>query len=455
MTAASPTILVVDDQQALREELCFSLGYHGFATAEAKDGVAGLQAALQPEVAAVLLDIKMPGMDGLEVLARIKEQRPELPVVMISGHGDVETAVLAVKKGAYDFLQKPFGSDRVLVSVKNALKSADLQRENAALRAERDDSSQLLGRSDAMAAVRTLIDKAAPTDVQVLITGENGTGKELIARRVHLQSRRARGPFVAVNCAAIPAELVESELFGHEKGAFTGADKARQGCFEQASGGTLFLDEIGDMPLAMQAKLLRALQERVITRVGGKGEIQVDARVVAATNQDLAAMVQDKTFREDLYYRLHVVRIHAPPLRDRLEDLEDLCPQFLAAAATRNGLPRRRLSKGAFDWLRTQRWPGNVRQLRNVLEGATVLADAKELAVADLERSSPQAPGPVPGGGADWFAFATLEEFREATEREFLRRKLIENGGNIKRTAERIHLQRSNLYVKLDKYGLK
>ena len=455
MTQAPPTVLIVDDQRAIREELAFALGYHGFATREAADGVAGLQAALCPEVACVLLDVKMPGLDGLEVLARLAEQRPEVPVIVISGHGDIDTAVLAVKKGAYDFLQKPFGSDRVLVSVKNALAAAQLATENTELKRELDRDSQLLGRSEAMQQVRARIDKVAPTDAAVLITGENGTGKELIAKRLHVQSRRARGSFVAINCAAIPVDLVESELFGHEKGAFTGAIATRVGSFEQASGGTLFLDEVGDMPLPMQAKLLRALQERVIQRVGGKSEIAVDVRVLAATNQDLSAMVSAKTFREDLYYRLHVVRIHAPPLRERLDDLDDLAPHFLMQAARKNGIDKKRLARTALDWLRAQRWPGNVRQLRNVLEGASILADDKEILAKDLEASSPPLPGSAPGGGVDWFDFVTLEQFRDATEKEFIRRKLIENGGNVKRTAERIELQRSNLYVKLDKHGLK
>ena len=455
MATPSATVLIVDDQRAIREELAFALSYHGYQTREAGDGEAGVAAAQAPEVEAVLLDIKMPGMDGLEALAKIKEARPELPVIVISGHGDIDTAVLAVKKGAYDYLQKPFGSDRVLVSVKNAIAAASLATQNDELKRELDRDTQLLGRSEAMQQVRTRIDKVAVTDAAVLITGENGTGKEMVAKRLHIQSRRARGPFVAINCAAIPAELVESELFGHEKGAFTGADKTRAGCFEQADGGTLFLDEVGDMPLPMQSKLLRALQERVVQRVGGKGEIAVDVRVLAATNQDLTKMVADKTFREDLYYRLHVVRIHVPPLRERLDDIEDLAPHFLMQAARRNSIEKKRLSKTALDWLREQRWPGNVRQLRNVLEGASILADDKEILRKDLDASSPPLPGQVPGGGADWFAFATLDQFRDATEKEFIRRKLLENGGNVKRTAEKIELQRSNLYVKLDKYGLK
>jgi len=455
MQQAGSRILIVDDQRAVREEMAFALTYDGFQVIEAADGEAGLQAAKEPTVAAVLLDVKMPGLDGLEVLARLRELRPDLPVVMVSGHGDIDTAVLAVKKGAYDFLKKPFDNDRLLVSVKNALRSASLAHENRALRAELDRDGELLGRSAAMAAVRALVAKVAPTDAQVLVTGENGTGKELVARRVHALSRRADRPFVAINCAAIPAELVESELFGHEKGAFTGAVQSRPGSFEQAHGGTLFLDEVGDMPLPMQGKVLRALQEHVVQRVGAQKETAVDVRVVAATNQDLAGMVERKEFREDLYYRLHVVRVHLPPLRERAEDIDDLAPNFLLQAARRNGLGRRRLTHQALDWLRHQRWPGNVRQLKNVLEGACILADGPELSPQGLQNASPQVPGSVPGGGTDWFAFEKLEDFCNATEKEFIRRKLVENGGNIKRTAERIELQRSNLYKKLEKYGLK
>ena len=327
--------------------------------------------------------------------------------------------------------------------------------ENQELKAELLRDRELLGRSPAMAGVRALVHKVAATDAQVLITGENGTGKELVAAQIHALSRRKGKPFVTVNCAAIPAELVESELFGHEKGAFTGAQQARAGHLEQADGGTLFLDEVGDMPLPMQSKLLRALQERVVQRVGASKEIPIDVRVLAATNQDLAAMVANKEFREDLYYRLHVVRVQLPPLRDRPEDIDDLVPHFLLQAQRRNGLGKRRLARGALDWLRQQRWPGNVRQLKNVIEGAAVLADGVEIGAADLQGAATPAPGQVPGGGADWFAFATLDEFCDATEKEFIRRKLLENGGNIKRTAERIELQRSNLYKKLDKYGLK
>ncbi|MFY9343149.1 MAG: sigma-54 dependent transcriptional regulator, partial [Planctomycetota bacterium] len=339
MTAAPGVILIVDDHRAVREELAFQLRYDGFETREAADGPTAVAMAADPAVDLVLLDVKLPGLDGLEVLAKVKEARPDLPVVMISGHGDLDTAVLAVRRGAFDFLQKPASGDRVLLSLKNALRASALQRENRDLRAAIAAEHELLGDSEGIAAVRALIQKLAPTDVAVLVTGENGTGKELVARQLHAQGRRGSGPFVALNCAAIPAELVESELFGHEKGAFTGAIATRPGAFEQAGGGTLFLDEVGDMPLAMQPKLLRALQERVVQRVGGRETRPVDVRVVAATNQDLAGMVATKLFREDLYYRLHVVRVHLPPLRDRAGDVGFLAGRFLAAAAARHGLP--------------------------------------------------------------------------------------------------------------------
>lgn len=455
MTKAA-TVLIVDDHRAVREELAFALGFDGWTTAEAADGPAWLARAQEPDIDLVLLDVKLPGMDGLEVLQQLQAARPGLPVVMISGHGDLETAVLAVRRGAYDFLQKPFESDRVLLSIKNALRTSRLQSENEALREAIRTEQQLLGASDAIEGLRATIQKVAPTDVAVLVTGENGTGKELVARQLHVQSKRGDGAFLAVNCAAIPEDLAESELFGHEKGAFTGAERARAGAFELADGGTLFLDEIGDMPLPMQAKLLRALQEGTFQRLGSQTSTEVDVRLLAATNQDLEKMVAEKTFREDLYYRLHVVRVHLPPLRERPEDVAMLADHFLQAATERNGLGPRRLHKLAYDWLRRQPWPGNVRQLKNVLEGAAVLADEPELQVADLAgTATPGATKRSPEGQPDWFAYARLEDFRAATEKEFLRRKLLEFGGNIKRTAENIQLQRSNLYKKLDRYGLK
>ncbi len=330
----APRILIVDDQGAVRDELAYALKFHGMRTAEASDGPGALSLLEQGDVDVILLDIKLPGMDGLQVLDALRQRTDGLrwPVIAISGHGDIDTAVLAVRKGAYDFLQKPFDTDRMLVSVNNALRLRALQVENDALRTQLSRDYAILGESEAVEGVRRLIAKVAPTQAQVLITGENGTGKELVARQIHAQSPRARGPFVALNCAAIPEDLIESELFGHERGAFTGANKARAGHFEAAGGGTLFLDEVGELTPGAQAKLLRALQERVVTRVGGHEAIAVDVRVVAATNQDLEAMLQAKTFREDLYYRLLVVRIHVPPLRERAADIDLLAGYFLREA---------------------------------------------------------------------------------------------------------------------------
>jgi len=454
MADTPPTILIVDDHRAVREELAFALSYDGWPTAEAGTGPDALaQVTGNPAIGLVLLDVKLPGLDGLEVLTRLQELRPDLPVVMISGHGDVDTAVLAVRRGAYDFLQKPFANDRVLLSIRNALAAARLAAENLQLREALHSDRELRGSSQPMAELRQLVARVAGTDAAVLIHGENGTGKELVAHALHRGSRRQRGPFVAINCAALPDDLVESELFGHERGAFTGAIAERAGAFEQAHGGTLLLDEVGDMPLAVQAKLLRALQERTVQRLGSSQPRAVDVRVLAATHQDLAAKVADRSFREDLYYRLHVVVLRLPTLRERGEDAFELASHFLAKACSRHGLPKRRLQGAARDWLLAQPWPGNVRQLRNVVEAAAILADGDEVGPQQLQAAAAPPPGREPG--EDWFACSTLEEFRAASEREFLRRKLLENDGNIKRTAERIELQRSNLYKKLERYGLR
>jgi two-component system nitrogen regulation response regulator NtrX len=451
----APLVLIVDDRQAVREELAFALDYEGYRTEEIPDGRAALERVARGDVDAVILDVKMPGLDGLQVLERLRAapETAELPVIMISGHGDIETAVLAVRKGAHDFLTKPLDSDRVMVSVRNALRLGALAGENAALRRELAAEHAILGESAAIQEVQRLIERAAPTEAQVLITGENGTGKELVARQLHAMSKRSRGPFVAVNCAAIPANLIESELFGHEKGAFTGATRTRAGHFEAASGGTLLLDEIGDLALEAQAKLLRALQEKVVTRVGATGTIPVDARVVAATNQDLQAMVQEKTFREDLYYRLHVIQVRVPALRDRSEDVPLLAEHFLRTSCQRNGLPRKKITPDGLAYLQTLAWPGNVRELKNAIEATSILTEGETIdgrALRDVIQSTTP-----PAEGGNFYAIETIEEFRAATEREFIRRKLQENGGNIKRTAERIQLQRSNLYKKLERYGLK
>jgi DNA-binding NtrC family response regulator len=438
MTASPPIVLVVDDERAIREELAFALGYHGFQAREAKDGEAGLQAALDPAVAAVLLDIKMPRMDGLEVLQKLREARPELPVIVISGHGDIDTAVLAVKKGAYDFLQKPFGSDRVLVSVKNALAAAKLAEQNDELARALERDTQLLGRSEAMQQVRARVDKVAVSDAAVLITGENGTGKEMVARRLHHQSRRARGPFVAINCAAIPEDLVESELFGHEKGAFTGADRARLGLFRQAEGGTLFLDEVSEADPEAQARLLRALEERQVRPVGSDRSEKFDVRIVAATNRDPRAAVQEGRLREDLYYRLAVVSVRLPPLRERSGDVARLAAAFLSEFA-KPGSKAATLPAALLHELQRRAFPGNVRELRNLVQrlvaeaGNGPLAETlpKEAAVLSSSGDAPQS-----------LELAALEQWA-------IRRALQHAGGNKAEAARLLGIARRTLYTKL------
>ncbi|MCK5941720.1 MAG: sigma-54-dependent Fis family transcriptional regulator [Planctomycetes bacterium] len=374
------TVLIVDDHRAVREELAFALDFDGWKTVEAEDGPTGLERAQDPEIDLVLLDVKLPGMDGLEVLQKLKEARPELPVVMISGHGDLDTAVLAVRRGAYDFLQKPFATDRVVLSLKNALRTSRLQSENETLRATIQSEQQLLGTSDAIEHVRATVQKVAPTEVAVLITGDNGTGKELVARQLHLQSRRADGPFLAVNCAAIPEDLAESELFGHEKGAFTGADAARAGVFERANGGTLFLDEVAEMPVELQTRLLRALETRTVRRVGGSRDRSIDVRIVSATNRAFDRAIEDGTLREDLFHRLCVFPIVTPPLRERGDDVLLLANGFL----TEFGDRELRLSERTAAALRSSPWPGNVRQLRNAMQHAAMLAEGDTVTTAEL-----------------------------------------------------------------------
>ncbi|MBL8898888.1 MAG: sigma-54-dependent Fis family transcriptional regulator [Planctomycetes bacterium] len=452
MSKKKPVVLVVDDDRDIRTTLDMLLGYEGFEVRSAASAREALARLAEAPYDAVLLDIKMPERDGLDLLPEVRERHPRTAVVMISGHGDIRTAVEAVRRGAADFLEKPLDGERVVVSLRNALARRRLEEENRALREELLREHQLLGESPAMRRVLTTIEKVARSDARVLITGENGTGKELIARRIHALGERARGPFVPVNCAAIPDELVESELFGHRRGAFTGATADRIGRFEAASGGTLFLDEIGEMTPEAQAKVLRALESGEISPVGAEATVAVDLRVVAATNRDLKAEVAAGSFREDLYYRLAVVPIHAPALRERLEDLSLLAQEFLAGSCRAQKCAVKRLAPAALDYLRTLPWPGNVRELRNLVERLVVLLDGPEISANDVRELAEERPR---AAGADVFACATFEEFRAAAEAEFLRRKLAEHGFNKQRTAEQIGMPRSNLYKKLDRYGLK
>ncbi|MFD1470159.1 sigma-54-dependent transcriptional regulator [Hymenobacter caeli] len=372
-----PRILIIDDEKAIRNTLKEILEFESYTVDQAEDGPAGLDLLIQHKYDLVLCDIKMPKMDGLEVLSRAQTLAPDTAFIMVSAHGNIETAVEATKKGAYDFLPKPPDLNRLLVTVRNALDRTKLVTETKTLKKKLSvtKGSAMIGSSAALGAVRKAIEKVAPTDARVLITGPNGAGKEMVARQLHDLSPRAQGPLVEVNCAAIPSELIESELFGHEKGSFTSAVKQRIGKFEQADGGTLFLDEIGDMSLSAQAKVLRALQESKITRVGGEKEISVNVRVLAATNKDLLQEITDKNFREDLYHRLSVILIQVPALNDRREDIPDLIQKFLADIAADYGNKPKKIDAGALKYLQALDWRGNIRELRNVVERLVIMSD--------------------------------------------------------------------------------
>jgi len=445
-------VLVVDDESSIRESLEMILSYEGYGVLTVEDGAACLGRLQDGSFDLILLDVKMPGMDGLQVLQEIRKRNPETPVVMISGNATIETAMAAAKSGAFDFIEKPLDRDRLLVTVRNAVRQGELARENRALEGQIDRRYEILGDSEAVRRILDTIDRVAPTDARVLVTGENGTGKEHVARRIHWRSRRRKGPFVDVNCAAIPPELIESELFGHEKGAFTGAAGAKKGTFELAHTGTLFLDEIGDMSADAQAKVLRVIEEGRIQRVGGTASLPIDVRVVAATNKDLLAEARENRFREDLFYRLNVVPIHLPPLRERAKDVPLLARHFLAESCRNHQVAPRTLTEDAVDFLASYRWPGNIRELRNLMERVVILGSRAVVSARDLREFL---HGP-PSDTADRFAqCGTFEEFKEQSERWFLERKLTSLGWNIKKTAESLKMQRSNLYKKLERYGLK
>lgn len=367
-------ILVIDDQRSIRSTLKDILEMEGHTVVLAEDGAQGVEAFAADSFDVVLTDIKMPNMDGMEVLDKIMETRPDCPVIMISGHGDIDTAVESIKKGAYDFIQKPLDLNRLLITIKNAVEKGALVVDNKALKKKIEHKYDMIGDSEPMRKVRDMIDRVAATDARVLIMGGNGTGKELVARALHNNSRRAKSPFVEVNCAAIPGELIESELFGHEKGSFTSAVKQRIGKFEQAEGGTLFLDEIGDMSLAAQAKVLRALQENTITRVGGDKDIKVDVRVLAATNKNLAEEIKAGNFREDLYHRLSVIIINVPSLNERVDDIPMLANYFLESVSQELGVAKKGISDDAIEALKKINWTGNIREFRNVIERLTILS---------------------------------------------------------------------------------
>ena len=451
-------VMVVDDEKGIRDALKQVLEYEEIEVQTCASGheAARVYPEFQPHL--VFLDVKMEGMDGLETLKKLRGLDPQAQVVMISGHGTIQTAVEATQLGAYDFLEKPLDTDRILLTLRNALQHVVLVNENVRLKQEVRAQYEIVGSSKSIKQMIGLIEKVAPTPARVLITGENGTGKELVARAIHALSPRAAGPFVEVNCAAIPTELIESELFGHMKGSFTGAFADRAGKFELADGGTLFLDEIGDMSLSAQAKVLRALQEGVISRVGSGKALPVDVRVIAATNKNLGAEIEEGQFREDLLYRLNVVPIHVPPLRERRGDIPQLIAHF-TAELTIEGLPAKVFEPATLERLTAHDWPGNIRELKNAVERLLILATGSTVTQSDVERlvgKGEGGRGKGPGGGADssWMRAATFEEFKQAAERAFLMGKLQEHDWNVSETARSLQMPRSNLYKKIERYGL-
>jgi len=449
----SHRILVVDDEPGVREALKQLLEYEGFAVSLAASGHEALDRYAEVRPHLVLLDVKMAGLDGLSTLSRLRETDAQALVVMISGHGSIATAVEATQRGAHDFLEKPLDSDRVLITLRNALQQVGLEREVLALKAAVEGQWEIVGRSPAIGALLERIEKVAPTPARVMITGENGTGKELVARAIHRRSPRAAKPFVEVNCAAIPSELIESELFGHVKGSFTGAFADRTGKFEQADGGTLFLDEVGDMSPATQAKVLRALEEGVVTPIGSAKTTTVDVRVIAATNKKLEEEIAAGRFREDLLYRLNVVPIDVPPLRQRREDVPLLVEHFLGRLAATQGITARRFTPAALERLKAHGWPGNVRELRNTVERLLILAGGDAIGEGDVVRLlGPVGPDEALGGAL--LASETFEGFKLGAEKAFLAAKLREYDWNVSETARRLAMPRSNLYKKIERYGL-
>jgi two-component system nitrogen regulation response regulator NtrX len=450
---SSRRILVVDDEPGIRQALGQLLEYEGYDVRTAGGGTEGIAEYEKFRPQLVFLDVKMAGLDGLEVLKRLRQLDGNALVVMISGHATIQTAVEATQLGAYDILEKPLDTDRVLVLLRNAFEQRSLTEENERLRQTIESRYEIVGRTYAIRALLERIEKVASTPARVLITGENGTGKELVARAIHRGSPRAKKPFVEVNCAAIPSELIESELFGHMKGSFTGAISDRAGKFESADQGTLFLDEIGDMSLAAQAKVLRVLQDGVVTRIGGNKPVQVDVRVLAATNKDLEAEIAAGNFREDLFYRLNVVPISVPPLRERREDVEQLTIHFLRQLAARDGLPARAITDDAIHRLAELDWPGNVRELRNTIERLVILASGPTIGAADVERLVGRR-AVEPAGLGNLIDCQTFEEFKQAAERAFLVAKLRVFDWNVSETARALDMPRSNLYKKIERYGL-
>ena len=448
-----PNILLVDDEKSIRKTLREILEYEKYKVDEAEDGPSALEKIQNNQYDVVLLDIKMPKMDGLEVLEKAREVSPDTSYIMISGHGNIETAVEATKKGAFDFISKPPDLNRLLITVRNAMDKNILVTETKILKRKVGTTREIIGDSESIQKIKDTIERVAPTDARILITGENGTGKELVARWIHERSNRNKSALVEVNCAAIPSELIESELFGHEKGAFTSAMKQRIGKFEQASGGTLFLDEIGDMSLEAQAKMLRALQENKITRVGGEKDIIVDVRVIAATNKDLLEEVEHKRFRLDLYHRLSVILIHVPSLNDRRSDIPLLAEKFIKEICEEYTVPRKAILPKALQELENFNWTGNIRELRNVCERLVILCGEK-ITEEDLQNYVTK-PSTKKTTTDIFEQFKDFHEFKEHFEKLFIQHRLKANDWNISKTADELNIQRSHLYNKIEKFELK
>src|SRR6056297_215267 len=453
--ASKPTILVTDDEKSIRNSLREILEFENYTVIEAEGGESAVSRVGSTDIDLMILDIKMKGMDGIEVLEKVKEIQPNLPVIMISGHGTIKIAVEATKMGAFDFIEKPPDLNRLLISVRNALSRNELIQENKRIRSELNNVTEMVGESAAISRIKKTIEKVAPSTSRVLITGENGTGKELVARWIHEKSQRASKVFVDVNCAAIPADLLESELFGHEKGAFTGASEQRIGKFEQADGGTLFLDEIGDMSLDAQSKVLRVLQENQVTRVGGSERIDVDVRLLSATNRDLETEIRENRFREDLFHRINVIPIHVPPLRERKEDIPVLAKSFLSKLAQKEIIyAGKSFSDEALNEMKELSWTGNIRQLQNAVERMALLSDGDEIGRDDVTRLAT-----MKGNGNERLEelldqSLTFQEYKEKAERYYLIKKLEDHDWNVSATADAIDIQRSHIYNKMKKYDI-
>ena len=446
-------LLIVDDEKGIRDALAQVFEYEGQEVRVAEDGPDALLVAntFQPDL--VFLDVKMPGMDGLEVLARLGDESPGSLVIMISGHGTIDTALEATRRGAYDFLEKPLDTDRLLVTLRRALELKGLTESKAEIRSQVESRYEIVGNSLPIRRVLERVEKVAATDARILISGENGTGKELVARAIHRLSSRSDTVFIEVNCAAIPSELIESELFGHLRGSFTGAFADRAGKFEQANGGTLFLDEIGDMSRDAQAKVLRVLEQGVLTRIGGSEAVEVDVRVLSATNKNLEQEIEDGGFREDLFYRLNVVPISVPPLRERQEDIPMLVTHFSEGMVAREGSAPRVFSDAAMERLKTLTWPGNVRELRNTVERLLILSDGSKITSDDVDSLTISRARSV-DPERELLALDNFSAFKEEAERAYIVGKLRANDWNVAETARRIEMPRSNLYKKIERYGL-